>query len=46
MDIEKVVRSLAQEKELERVRAVLIFLSEDFVRSTNEDARKVHYYNK
>ena len=43
MDIEKVVRSLVQEKELERVRAILILLSDDFVRSTNEDARKVRF---
>lgn len=40
MEIEKVVRSLVQQKELERVRAILLLLSDDYVRSTSEDARK------
>jgi hypothetical protein len=48
MEIEKVVRSLVvlqhQSKqvknELDRVRAILLLLSDDYVRSTNEDARK------
>ena len=40
MEIEKVVRSLVQQGELERVRAILLLLSDDYVRSTNEDARK------
>ena len=40
MEIEKVVRSLAQQTDLERVRAILLLLSDDYVRSTNEDARK------
>lgn len=40
MEIEKVVRSLAQQHELERVRAILLLLSDDYVRSTSEDARK------
>lgn len=40
MEIEKVVRSLVAEKEMERVRAILLLLSDDYVRSTSEDARK------
>jgi hypothetical protein len=40
MEIEKVVRSLVQQDELERVRAILLLLSDDYVRSTSEDARK------
>lgn len=40
MEIEKVVRSLVQQGELERVRAILLLLSDDYVRSTSEDARK------
>ena len=49
MEIEKVVRSLvvlqhqskpASKNELDRVRAILLLLSDDYVRSTNEDARK------
>lgn len=40
MEIEKVVRSLVQQTELERVRAILLLLSDDYVRSTSEDARK------
>lgn len=40
MEIEKVVRSLVQQNELERVRAILLLLSDDYVRSTSEDARK------
>ena len=40
MEIEKVVRSLVQRNEFDRVRAILLLLSDDYVRSTNEDARK------
>ena len=40
MEIEKVVRSLVQQEELDRVRAILLLLSDDYVRSTSEDARK------
>jgi hypothetical protein len=48
MEIEKVVRSLVvlqhqskqTKNELDRVRAILLLLSDDYVRSTNEDARK------
>ena len=40
MEIEKVVRGLVQQGELDRVRAILILLSDDYVRSTSEDARK------
>jgi Vacuolar 14 Fab1-binding region len=48
MEIEKVVRSLVvlqhqtkqAKNELDRVRAILLVLSDDYVRSTNEDARK------
>jgi hypothetical protein len=40
MEIEKVVRGLAQQQELDRVRAILLLLSDDYVRSTSEDARK------
>mmetsp|Transcript_8313 Transcript_8313/g.12314 ORF Transcript_8313/g.12314 Transcript_8313/m.12314 type:complete len:1668 (+) Transcript_8313:74-5077(+) len=40
MEIEKVVRSLVQQNELDRVRAILLLLSDDYVRSANEDARK------
>ena len=40
MEIEKVVRSLVQQEELDRVRAILLLLSDDYVRSTLEDARK------
>ena len=40
MEIEKVVRSLVQQGELERIRAILLLLSDDYVRSTSEDARK------
>lgn len=40
MEIEKVVRSLAQQNEWDRVRAILLLLSDDYVRSTSEDARK------
>lgn len=40
MEIEKVVRSLLQQGEVERVRAILLLLSDDYVRSTSEDARK------
>jgi len=40
MEIEKVVRNLVYSRDLERVRAILLLLSDDYVRSTNEDARK------
>ena len=40
MEIEKVVRSLVNGGELDRVRAILLLLSDDYVRSTSEDARK------
>jgi vacuole morphology and inheritance protein 14 len=51
MEIEKVVRSLVvshnqhsnkpnHKNELDRVRAILLLLSDDYVRSTSEDARK------
>lgn len=40
MEIEKVVRSLVATGNLERVRAILLLLSDDYVRSTSEDARK------
>lgn len=40
MEIEKVVRSLVQQSEFDRVRAILLLLSDDYVRSANEDARK------
>lgn len=40
MEIEKVIRSLVQENELDRVKAILLLLSDDYVRSTSEDARK------
>jgi hypothetical protein len=40
MEIEKVVRSLVQQNEIHRIRAILLLLSDDYVRSTNEDARK------
>jgi hypothetical protein len=40
MEIEKVVRSLVQQNELQRVKAILLLLSDDYVRSTSEDARK------
>lgn len=46
IEIEKVIRGLValhqqtKKNELERVRAILLLLSDDYVRSTNEDARK------
>ena len=40
MEIEKVIRGLAYQGELDRVRAILLLLSDDYVRSTSEDARK------
>ena len=40
MEIEKVVRGLVLKEDYERVRAILLLLSDDYVRSTNEDARK------
>ncbi|KAL7537668.1 hypothetical protein ACHAXR_007987, partial [Thalassiosira sp. AJA248-18] len=40
MEIEKVVRSLVVQEDYARVRAILLLLSDDYVRSTNEDARK------
>ena len=38
--IEKIVRSLAQQNDFDRIRAILLLLSDDYVRSSNEDARK------
>ena len=40
MEIEKVTRSLLAQHELDRIRAILLLLSDDYVRSTSEDARK------
>jgi len=40
MEIEKVVRSLVLQDDYNKVRAILLLLSDDYVRSTNEDARK------
>jgi len=40
MEIEKVVRSLVIQDDYNKVRAILLLLSDDYVRSTNEDARK------
>ncbi|KAL7450731.1 hypothetical protein ACHAWC_002599, partial [Mediolabrus comicus] len=40
MEIEKVVRSYVMTEDYPRVRAILLLLSDDYVRSTNEDARK------
>ena len=40
MEIEKVVRALVSQNDLERVRAILLLLSDDYVRSASEDARK------
>jgi len=40
MEIEKVVRTLVVQEDYPRVRAILLLLSDDYVRSTNEDARK------
>jgi len=40
MEIEKVVRTLAMQDDFVRVRAILLSLSDDYIRSTNEDARK------
>ena len=40
MEIEKVIRGLVVKEDYERVRAILLLLSDDYVRSTNEDARK------
>ena len=40
MEIDKVVRSLLHQGSYERVRAILLLLSDDYVRSTSEDARK------
>ena len=40
MEIEKVIRGLVHQEEFERVRAILLLLSDDYVRSTSEDARK------
>ena len=40
MEIEKVVRSLVIQQDYNRVRSILLLLSDDYVRSTNEDARK------
>lgn len=40
MEIEKVVRSLVATGNTDRVRAILLLLADDYVRSTSEDARK------
>ncbi|KAL3784627.1 hypothetical protein ACHAW5_003428 [Stephanodiscus triporus] len=40
MEIEKVIRALAARDDYDSVRAILLLLSDDYVRSTNEDARK------
>ena len=40
MEIEKVVRTLSGQDDYDSVRAILLLLSDDYVRSTNEDARK------
>jgi hypothetical protein len=40
IEIEKIVRNLVYARDLERVNAMLQLLSDDYVRSTNEDARK------
>ena len=40
MEIEKVIRTLVSNEDYSRVRAILLLLSDDYVRSTNEDARK------
>ncbi len=40
MEIEKVVRTLIMQDDFVRVRAILLSLSDDYIRSTNEDARK------
>jgi hypothetical protein len=40
MEIEKVVRTLVMQDDFVRVRAILLSLSDDYIRSTNEDARK------
>lgn len=40
MEIEKVIRSLVAQEDYAKIRAILLFLSDDYVRSTNEDARK------
>jgi Vacuolar 14 Fab1-binding region len=40
MEIEKVVRGLVQQQEIDRIRSILLLLSDDYVRSTSEDARK------
>ncbi|KAL3786223.1 hypothetical protein HJC23_002474 [Cyclotella cryptica] len=40
MEIEKVIRSLVAQEDYAKVRAILLLLSDDYVRSTNEDARK------
>lgn len=40
IEIEKVVRTLSGQDDYDSVRAILLLLSDDYVRSTNEDARK------
>jgi hypothetical protein len=40
MEIEKVIRTLSGQDDYDSVRAILLLLSDDYVRSTNEDARK------
>ena len=42
IEIEKIVRSLAspQVQDYDRIKAILLLLSDDYIRSSNEDARK------
>jgi Vacuolar 14 Fab1-binding region len=40
MELEKICRALLYQNETERIRAILLLLSDDYVRSTSEDARK------
>lgn len=40
MEVEKVVRNLILNREMERVKGIILLLSDDYIRSTNEDARK------
>jgi hypothetical protein len=40
MEVEKVVRNLVLNREMERVKIIILLLSDDYIRSTNEDARK------
>jgi len=40
MEVEKVVRNLIHNRDIERVKGIILLLAEDYIRSTNEDARK------